>query len=361
MSYKGLEQFYLDAAAGTLPRVSFIVGPAELSEHPPYQPCDGAWLQQRVVDAVTSSPKYNSTALIISYDETGGFADHVTPFHSPNGTAGEWVNDPYGEFDYTYTGPGFRLPFYIVSPWTRGGNVYTENADHNSQILFVEEWLAAKGHNVKTKEMTAWRRANMADLTKAFDFDHPDFSVPTMANASYPSVDKKTGQWNGYAICEATYKTQRPPIPYGKQNVSSSLFSENGFKGVRGYLTEGRYLTFEMNGYALTNTNGHLTASKATAAHDAKSQRFVLHQREGSGFAITSAVDHSSVTGPGAMRPGGYTAAAETFTLTDLGNGKGQTLRAGGNGQYLSIGTNGQVSYTHASVGFKVFSVTYDY
>ncbi len=88
MAYVGLEQFYEDAAAGTLPEISYVVGPAELSEHPPYRPVDGAWLQQKIVDVVTSSPIYNSTVLIISYDETGGWGDHVVPFHSPNGTIG---------------------------------------------------------------------------------------------------------------------------------------------------------------------------------------------------------------------------------------------------------------------------------
>lgn len=213
MAYVGLEQFYKDAAAGTLPRVSIIIGPAELSEHPPYQPKDGAWLQQRVVDAVTQSPKYNSTALIISYDETGGWGDHVTPYHSPSGTEGEWIEDPYGKYGNVYTGPGFRVPFYIISPWTRGGIVYTEHADHNSQIKFVEQWLAAKGHNVKTKEMAAWRRANVADLVNAFDFDHPDYSIPNMPNISYPSVDSATGKWNGYAVCEAAHPTSRYVMP----------------------------------------------------------------------------------------------------------------------------------------------------
>lgn len=68
MASNGLDAFYEAAANGTLPEVSFIVGPAELSEHPSYQPKDGAWLQKKVVDAVTSSPKYSSTLLMISYD-----------------------------------------------------------------------------------------------------------------------------------------------------------------------------------------------------------------------------------------------------------------------------------------------------
>jgi phospholipase C len=67
-TYIGLDRFYADAASGSLPQISYIVGPAELSEHYPYLPSDGAWLQKQVVDAVTSSPAYNETVLIISYD-----------------------------------------------------------------------------------------------------------------------------------------------------------------------------------------------------------------------------------------------------------------------------------------------------
>jgi phospholipase C len=68
MSFVGLDAFYAAAANGTLPEVSFIVGPTELSEHPPYQPKDGGWLQKQVVDAVIKSPKYSSTLLMISFD-----------------------------------------------------------------------------------------------------------------------------------------------------------------------------------------------------------------------------------------------------------------------------------------------------
>lgn len=360
MSFPGLEQFYLDAAAGTLPRVSYIVGPAELSEHPPYEPRDGGWLQQRIVDAVTQSPAYNRTALIISYDETGGWGDHVVPFTSPRGTSGEWVTDPYGQYGYVPTGPGFRLPFYIISPWTRGGHVYVEHADHNSQILFVEKWLTAKGYkNVTSGEMNAWRRAHMADLTKAFDFAHPDFSIPSMPNISYPSTSSPGGSWNGYAVCQNTYKTQRPPVPYGQQqNVSAALATEQGFKKMRGDPTEGRFLVFEANGYALANDGGSaLVATRVAATHNVKAQRFVLHQQASAAtFSITSAVDGKAVSGTSL---GSSSAAA--FTIKDLGNGAGYTVQAS-NGQYLTISTAGQVAYTSTAPtkGFTVFSVTYD-
>jgi phospholipase C len=186
-SYIGLNRFYDDAAAGTLPMISVIVGPAELAEHPPYMPKDGAWLVKRVVDAVTTSPAYNETALIISYDEPGGFGDHVVPFHAPKGTPGEWINDPYEIFGETPVGPGFRVPAMIISPWTRGSYVFTEHADHNSQTMFVEEWLTAQGYkNVQQENITPWRREHMSNLLKAFDFDNPDYSLPTIASAPTP-------------------------------------------------------------------------------------------------------------------------------------------------------------------------------
>lgn len=68
MSFIGLDKFYADAMAGTLPQISYVVGPTELSEHPPYQPKDGAWLQQQIVNAVVNGKAYDKTVLIISYD-----------------------------------------------------------------------------------------------------------------------------------------------------------------------------------------------------------------------------------------------------------------------------------------------------
>ncbi|KAK5112598.1 hypothetical protein LTR62_003912 [Meristemomyces frigidus] len=335
MAYVGLEQFYGDAATGNLPQVSFVIGPAELSEHPGYMPQDGAWLQQKIVGVVTQSPTYNTTALITSYDESGGFADHVTPFHPPS----------------AHQANGSRTP--TVKPATP-----TRHADHNSQILFLEKWLAAKGHDVVTGEMAEWRRKNMADLSNAFDFDHPDFSVPGMPNASYPSTDGK-GQWNGYAICEASYNTSRPPVPYGKQNASTSLATEQGFKPVRGQLTEGRYLTFESNGYALANLHGTIGASQATEGHEGKAQRFVVYEKKNSGkeFVVTSAVDGASISSSGALL--GDTTTATVLIITDLGGCNGYTVRRA-DGRYLGIGLDGKVGWKEHQAVFGVFSVSYD-
>jgi phospholipase C len=198
----------------------------------------------------------------------------------------------------------------------------------------------------------------MSDLTKAFDFDHPDYSLPNIPNIDKPSTDSGTGQANGFITCELLHPSQRPPVPSGQQTEATSLVSEQGFKTVRGDLTEGRYLVFEMNGYALTNENDVLSSSTATAQHDTKSQRWVAHQLTlgTPQFTISSAVDGSYVTTNGTMVSGSDTAAV--VTVKDLGNGVGHSLNNDNN--YLAIDSNGEVSWGTEVVGFSTYSVTYN-
>jgi len=374
-SYPGLDKFYSDAEAGILPQVSWIVGPAELSEHVPYLPRDGAWLQKKVVDAVVHGAAYNSTVVMISYDETGGWGDHITPFHSSPGTPGEWLdvdNDIFGHLGQTYTGPGFRVPFYIVSPWTRGGNVFTEMADHNSQIIFVEQWLEALGYNgATTDQMPVWRRQHMSTLLNAFDFDHPDYSIANLVEAMTPSEDAD-GNWDAASICQGKYgdPPTKPPAPFGPENENSdpSKLSEEGFKSVRGYLTEGRYLVFEMNGYAVTaGPNAtDITGTEATSDHRSKNQRWVIHATGGTGtdggqgsgsFVLSSAADGRFLADHTSLAKD--RSGAETYTIADMGNGKGYSLMKE-NGKYLSINLNGTIDIVGSCAkGFQIFSVTY--
>ncbi|EPE37041.1 non-hemolytic phospholipase C precursor, putative [Glarea lozoyensis ATCC 20868] len=385
-SYLGLKRFYEDAAAGKLPEISIIVGPAELAEHMPYLPSDGAWLQKQVVDAVTHSPNYNETALILSYDEVGGYGDHVVPFQAPKGTPGEWIEDPYGLVGETAIGPGYRLPFYIISPWTRGSQVFTEHADHTSQIMFLETWLEAKGYSgIRSKEMSPWRRAHMSNL--------PDLSLPNITRAETPltwsppkirpdgPLGSNSDNYIGAAMCQARYKTAHPPVPYGRENANAdpARLVEEGFKQVRGSLTEGRYLTVEMGGFALTNEgteSSNLTISKATPKHEDIRQRWILRlvgEQGGNTFNIRSAFDLSYISTNQTLERS--RANAQIYAITDLGNGQGHVLTARKltgsieNGkselrkefverQILGV-RDGVVEFGHKIMGWKIFSVTY--
>lgn len=79
------------------------------------------------------------------------------------------------------TSKGWRVPRFIISPWTRGGNVFTERTDHNSDIMFVEKWAAASGYDgVHTEAITQWRRDHMSDLVNAFDFENVSQSTVSL-------------------------------------------------------------------------------------------------------------------------------------------------------------------------------------
>lgn len=370
-SFVGLDAFYEAAANGSLPEVSFIIGPAELSEHPPYMPKDGAWLQKKVVDAVTKSPKYNSTLLMISYDETGGFGDHVTPFHSPRDTPGDWMEDPLGLFSDIFVGPGFRVPFYMISPWTRGNRVFTERADHNSQILFVEEWLKARGYkNIQTDQMVPWRRQHMSNLVNALDFDHPDYSLPNIPEAEEPERNSK-GDYVGTSNCQSRHAQTRPPVPYGEQDNTTdtnSLWFEEGYKEVIGYLTEGRYLVFEKDGMALTNpgTGDTLTTSHATSDHKNKSQRWIIHynnNEESQVFTISSALDGRWVGPHADLLPSSEEQNAAQVHISFLGGSHGYTMQILEQKRYIDIDGQGSLMVesrqTSFADGYKVFSVSY--
>lgn len=354
-----LNTFYEQAANGTLPEVSYIIGPAELSEHAPYSPHDGAWLENKIAEAVIQSPKYSKTALIISFDETGGWFDHVDPYRSPDGTPGEWLDDPYGKVGHTFTGPGFRVPMYIISPWTRNGGVYTEHSDHNSQLLFIETWQAARGRNVNTDEMVQWRRDHMGDLVGAFDFSNPDYRVPGLPVAPEPHRNKQ-GIFDGSAHCSGLYPWPRPPVPYGAPKDMASLV-EHGFKPIRGRLTEGRYLVLEMNGYALSapspcTMDDKASLSRCTERHDDPSQRWVAHAVElgGDEFTLSSTVDGRYICTDASL----CAEKAIVFAIT-FRPGRGYGLQVKGEDLYLAATTEGHLSIEQGQEFWKVYSVNY--
>jgi phospholipase C len=363
-AHVGLEKFYADAKAGTLPQVSYIVGPTDLSEHPPYGPLDGAWLQEQVVNAVLQSPKYESTALIISYDETGGFADHVVSPLPPQNTPGESITDFYNaSLGVQPNGPGFRVPLVLVSPWTRGGKVFTEVASHESQTLFLEKWSEAIGKPFTSAEMTAWRRSQLSDLVNAFDFSKSDTSAPALPSVRQASQDSQTGEYNGAAVCQAKYPSHQPPVPYGKQTEANSLVVEKGFKQVVGNPTEGHFIVFEANGQALSYLPvGPLSKSPAVSDHSPADQRFILH-------AAADTPSNTIFTISTSSQPTRYVTAnlqltndsrqAAQFAVQYKGNGQGHTIIEKSSGKAISMnGLSPLPELNAAGSGFDLYSVT---
>jgi phospholipase C len=176
--------FLSDIASNSLPQVSWIIGSVVTSDHPPAPSIFGETILSLIVGALTANPAlWAKTVLFITFDENGGFFDHVPPATAPVGTPGEYITapavpDPTAVGSPPINGPiglGFRVPMLIVSPFSRGGFVSSDLFDHTSMLRFLETRFGAEVPN-----LSAWRRSTVGDLTTAFNFAAPDTSVPNL-------------------------------------------------------------------------------------------------------------------------------------------------------------------------------------
>ncbi|MHB8085177.1 MAG: phospholipase C [Dehalococcoidia bacterium] len=140
-------QFYKDAADGKLPQVSWVIPSGAVSEHPPAGVREGMAYVTGLVNSVMQGPDWNTTAIFISWDDWGGFYDHVPP----------------PKIDYY--GLGIRVPGLVISPYARQGYI-----DNN--VYSFESWLRLVEERFSIQSMTA-RDTNAKDMISAFDFDDP--------------------------------------------------------------------------------------------------------------------------------------------------------------------------------------------
>jgi phospholipase C len=169
-----------DCASGALPQVSWVYATIAESEHPPAPIELGEQTAGAVLGALTSNPAlWQRTALFITWDENGGFFDHVRPPTPPAGTPGEFVTAAtLPSAAQGIRGPiglGFRVPLLVVSPFSRGGFVCSDRFDHSSILQFVEARFGAE-----VPYLSDWRRSVTGDLQSAFNFAAPDASVPAL-------------------------------------------------------------------------------------------------------------------------------------------------------------------------------------
>ncbi|WP_067533945.1 phosphocholine-specific phospholipase C [Nocardia crassostreae] len=213
-----LRRVAADIAAGTLPRVSWLVPPAKYSEHPSEStPAGSADFIYQLLDLVASDLELCSkTAIFINFDEHDGYFDHV-PSPAPPRPVGGAGDDWY---DGKAIGLGPRVPMIVVSPWTIGGFVDSEVFDHTSVLRFLEEWTGVREPNISD-----WRRTVCGDLTSAFDFTAA--GAPPILSRPEP-VPRQVRRWhpNPPADQELPIQEQghRParPLPY-QPAVSSAL------------------------------------------------------------------------------------------------------------------------------------------
>src|SRR6202790_5156882 len=149
--------FVSDALSGSLPQVSWVLTSLLDSDHPPSPSILGEATLSGILTALMANPaQWAKTVLFITYDENGGFFDHVPPVTAPPGTPGEYITapavvDPSSIGSPAITGPiglGFRVPMLIVSPFSRGGFVSSGLFDHTSVLRFLETRFGAEVPNL---------------------------------------------------------------------------------------------------------------------------------------------------------------------------------------------------------------------
>lgn len=253
-----------DVVAGTLPQVSWVVTNQAFSEHPDGAPNDGAYYIHEVLKALNADPEvFNSTLVIIDYDENDGQFDHVPPPIPAPGEKDEFYQEDGGALaQYGLTKPlpvglGFRVPLILVSPWTRGGYVTSEVSDHTSVIQFIEKWTEAIGSPAHCPNISAWRRKVCGDLTAAFDFRSPVFGLPSLPATSVIG-DPAGGSYsppvtsNAMPRQEPGHKPARP-LPYQPNANMEAVVGHNGRHRVR---------------LSMTNTGPHVKKASHFAVYD---------------------------------------------------------------------------------------------
>lgn len=113
--------FVRQASHGTLPEVSWVVPSAGVSEHPPSKVSNGQSFVTHLIDAVMSGPDWNSTAIFLSWDDWGGFYDHVKP----------------PQVDQN--GYGFRVPSLVISPYAKPGFIDHQTLSSDAYLAFIED------------------------------------------------------------------------------------------------------------------------------------------------------------------------------------------------------------------------------
>jgi phospholipase C len=200
--YQGLDpnkihrfsDFLADAAAGKLPPVVYI-DPAfnQNDDHPPVHPINGQELIATVYTALARSPQWKNCMLVITYDEHGGFYDHVSPPRTVDALAAEG-------FDQL----GFRVPTLVAGPYVKQGHVSSKVYEHCSALRHLELAFGLEPLNERT--------VAASDLSDFIDMERlakGDWAKPI----DLPVVDPTdTTRWPMNSVCSSGTLREDHPI-----------------------------------------------------------------------------------------------------------------------------------------------------
>ncbi len=193
-----VRDFFRSARAGTLPAVSWVVPNGGNSEHPPSSIRAGQGWVTRVVDTVMRSPDWDSSAIFLSWDDWGGFYDHVVPPRVDG------------------AGYGIRVPGLVISPYARRGFVDHQTLSFDAYLKFIEDdFLGGRRLDPRTDGRPDSRpdvRENariLGDLRRDFDFARAP--RPPVLLRRYPQAGAPWWAWpDGKSRTHEPYRVALP-------------------------------------------------------------------------------------------------------------------------------------------------------
>ena len=163
--------FFAAATGGTLPAVSWVIPSDEVSEHPPSSIRQGEAYVTAVVNALMQGPNWDSTAIFLTWDDWGGFYDHVVP---PRIDA---------------NGYGLRVPGLVISPWSRPGWIDHQVLSFDAYTKLIEDLFLGGARLDPATDGRPDPRPDvredapeLGDLLASFDFEsqpRPALVLPT--------------------------------------------------------------------------------------------------------------------------------------------------------------------------------------
>jgi phospholipase C len=171
-----VSNFYEAAKNGTLPAVSWVVPNGKDSEHPPGLVSDGQAYVTGLINAIMQGPDWDSTAIFLTWDDWGGFYDHVVP---PK------VDE---------NGYGLRVPALVISPYAKQGYIDHQTLSFDAYLKFIED-VFLKGQRIDPetdgrpdpRPNVRENASQLGDLLEDFDFSQsprPPVVLPTNPSSS---------------------------------------------------------------------------------------------------------------------------------------------------------------------------------
>jgi phospholipase C len=171
------DQFAADAKAGHLPNVSWLYAPDKptpASEHPTQNITDGMKWTVEQLQALAAGPYWDSSVVFLTYDDWGGWFDHVTPpvLEKWDSKMAQRKQDEFPQFNGEPFRLGSRVPCLVISPWAKSGYISTVRHSHVSLVRFCEDLFHLPTLNQ--------RDAAADGMEDCFDFTQKPKALPAL-------------------------------------------------------------------------------------------------------------------------------------------------------------------------------------